>query len=75
MPPPSNGSVAARGEIGNALDISAKEYRLLDMKMNIFEIEAMLSICLYQLFLTFVISFDCDTLITKSHFVLISDNV
>ena len=36
--------------------------------MNVFEVEAMLSICLYQRFLTFVISFDCDTLVTKSLF-------
>ena len=46
MPLPSNGSVAARGEIGNALDISVKEDRSLYMEMNVFEIEAMLSICL-----------------------------
>ena len=74
MPPPSNGSVAARGEIGNALDIFVKEERSLDMEMNIFEIEAMLSICLYQRFLAFVISFDCDTLTTKSTFCLF-DNI
>ena len=38
------------------------------MRMNDFEIEAILSICLHQRFLTFVISFDCDTFITKSYF-------
>ena len=41
------------------------------MIMNVFEIEAILSICLYQRFFNFVISFECDTLITKSFFVLI----
>ena len=64
MPTPSNESVAARGEIVNSLGISVKEYRQLDMEMNVFEIEAMLSICLYQRFLTFVILFGCETLIT-----------
>ena len=47
------------------------------MKMKVFEIEAMLSICLYQRFLIFVIWPDCDTVITKSFFVLMrlfSDN-
>ena len=50
--------------------------------MDVFEIEAILSICLYQIFFTFVISFGCDTLMTISSFVLIqllcrvfSDNV
>ena len=55
MPPPSNGSVAVRGEIGNALDIFVKKIDKLDMEMNVFEIEAILSICRYQRFLTFVI--------------------
>ena len=50
MPPPSNGSVAARAEIGNALDVSVKENRKLDMGMNVFDIEAILSICLYHRF-------------------------
>ena len=45
------------------------------MKMNDFEIEAMLSIRLYQRFLIFVISPDYDTAITKSLFVLMLDNV
>ena len=40
------------------------------MIIKVFEIEAMLSICLYERFLTFVISFGCDTLITKLYFVL-----
>ena len=36
------------------------------MRNNVFEIEAMLSIiCLYQRCITFEISFDSDTLITK----------
>ena len=39
------------------------------MKMNVFEIEAMLSIHLYQRFFIFVISFDYDTVITKSSFL------
>ena len=44
--------------------------------MSVVEIEAMLSLCLYQRFFIFVTSFDCDTLITNSRlFVLISDNV
>ena len=38
------------------------------MIMIAFEIEAILSICLYQRFLAFVISFDCDTLMTQSFF-------
>ena len=44
------------------------------MKMNDFEIEAMLSIRLYQRFLIFVISPDYDTVITKSFFVLMLDS-
>ena len=40
------------------------------MRINIFKIEAILSIRLYQRFLTFVIPFDCDTLLTKSYFCL-----
>ena len=46
------------------------------MKMNDFEIEAMLSIRLYQQFFIFVISPDYDTVITESLFVLMlfSDN-
>ena len=57
-----------RGEIGNALDISVKRGLIIRYGNECFEIEAMLSICLYQQFLTFVISFDRDTLITKSPF-------
>ena len=38
------------------------------MRVNIFEIEAVLSIRLYQSFLCFVISLDYDTVITKSSF-------
>ena len=52
------------------------------MRINVFEIEAILPICLYQKFSAFVISFGCDTFITiSSFFVLIqlfgifSDNV
>ena len=45
-----------------------EEDRQLVMRMNVFEIAAMLSVCLYQRFFNFVISFDCDTLITKSYF-------
>ena len=37
------------------------------MRMNVFEIGAILFICRYQIFFTFVISFECDTLITKSY--------
>ena len=44
------------------------------MKMNDFEIEAMLSIRLYQRFSIFVISPDYDTVITKSFFVLMLDS-
>ena len=44
------------------------------MKMNVFEIEAMLSIRLYQRFFIFVISPDCDTVITKLFFVLMLDS-
>ena len=40
------------------------------MEMNVFEIEAMLFICLYQRFFTFEKSFNCDTLMTKSPFCL-----
>ena len=36
--------------------------------MNVFEIEAMPSFCLYQRFFIFVNSLDCDTVITKSYF-------
>ena len=39
------------------------------MKMNDFEIEAMLSIRLYQRFFFFVISPDYDTVIMKSIFL------
>ena len=39
--------------------------------MNVFKIEAVLSICLYQRLFTFVTSFGCDTLITIQPFVLI----
>ena len=38
------------------------------MKLNVFEIEAMLSIRLYQRFFVFVISPDYDAVITKSLF-------
>ena len=38
------------------------------MRINVFEIEAMLSIRLYQRFFSFVISFDDDTVITNSSF-------
>ena len=38
------------------------------MRMDVFEIEAILSICLYQRFFTIVVFFGSDTLITKSHF-------
>ena len=44
------------------------------MKMNVVEIEAMLSIRLYQRFLIFVLSPDDDTMITKSFFVLMLDS-
>ena len=44
------------------------------MKMNDFEIEAMVSIRLYQRFFMFVISPDYDTVITKSFFVLMLDS-
>ena len=44
------------------------------MKMNDFEIEAMLSIRLYQQFFIFVISPDHNTVITKSFFVLMLDS-
>ena len=44
------------------------------MKMNDLEIEAMLSIRLYQRFFIFVISPDYDTVITKSVFVLMLDS-
>ena len=44
------------------------------MKMNAFEIEAMLSIRLYQRFFIFVISHEYDTVITKYFFVLVLDN-
>ena len=44
------------------------------MKMKVFEIEAMLSVRLYQRFLIFVISPDYDTVITKSFFVLVLDS-
>ena len=43
------------------------------MKMNDFEIEAMLSYHLYQRFFILVISPDYDTVITKSFFVLMLD--
>ena len=49
-----------QGERGNALAIS--------IRVNVFEIEAILSVCRYDKFLNFVISFGCDTLITKSYF-------
>ena len=42
--------------------------------MNDFEIEAMLSIRLYQRCFIFVISPDYDTVITKSFFVLMLDS-
>ena len=38
------------------------------MRVNVFEIETMLSIRLYQRLLIFVISPDYDTVITKSFF-------
>ena len=41
------------------------------MKMNDFEIEAMLSILLYQRFFIFVISPDYDTVMTKSFFFVL----
>ena len=44
------------------------------MKMKDFEIEAMLSIRLYQRFLVFVISPDYDNVIAKSFFVLMLDS-
>ena len=44
------------------------------LKMRYFEIEAMLSIRLYQRFLIFVFSPDYETVITKSFFVLILDS-
>ena len=44
------------------------------MKMNGFEVKAMLSIRLYQRFLIFVISPGYDTVITKSLFVLMLDS-
>ena len=58
-PPPSNGSVAARGEIGNALEISVKKILIdnLEMEMNDFEIKVIVSIFRYQSFLTFAISY------------------
>ena len=43
------------------------------MKMNDFEIEAMLSIRFYQRFFVFVISPDNDTVISKSFFVRMLD--
>ena len=49
MPPPFIGPVVARGERGDALAIS-EEDRLLVMRINVFEIEAIFSTCLYQLF-------------------------
>ena len=55
-----------RGEIGNALDISVKRSYIIRYGNECFKIEAMLSVCLYQRFLTFKISFDRDALITKS---------
>ena len=59
---------ATGGEIGNALDISVKRRLIIRYGNECFEIEAMLSICLYQQVFTFIISFDRDTLMTKSHF-------
>ena len=44
------------------------------MKISVFEIEAMLSIRLYQRFFIFVISPVYDTVITKSFFVLMLDS-
>ena len=44
------------------------------MKMNVFEIEAMLSIRLYHQTFIFVISPDYDTVITKSLFVPMLDS-
>ena len=44
------------------------------MKMSDFEIEAMLSIRLYQRCFIFVISPDYDTVVTKSFFVLVRDS-
>ena len=44
------------------------------MKMNVFEIEAMLSIRLLPAILIFVFSPDYDTVITKSLFVLMLDS-
>ena len=44
------------------------------MKMNVSEIEALLSIRLYQQFFIFVISPDYDTVITNSLFVPMLDS-
>ena len=44
------------------------------MKLNVFEIEAMLSIRIYQQFFILVILHDYDTVITKSFFVLMLDS-
>ena len=57
-PPPSNGSVVARGEIGNALEISVQKILIdnLKMEMNAFETKIIVSIFRYQSFLTFAIS-------------------
>ena len=44
------------------------------MKMDDFGIEAMLSIRRYQRFFIFVILPDCDTVITKSFFVVMLDS-
>ena len=41
------------------------------MRVNVFEIKAMLSIRLYQRFFIFAISFNYDSVITKSSFVLL----
>ena len=74
MPPPAIGSEwsAGRRECPRELldpmpwprrkevipsSISLKK---IDYENECFEIEAMLSICLYQRILTFVISFDCE---------------
>ena len=57
-----------RGEIGNALDVSVKRRLIIRYGNECFKIEAMLSIYLYQRFLTFIVLFDRDSLITKSPF-------
>ena len=62
MPPQASvPDVVAGGGRGSPLAVS--------LKMIYFEIEAMLSIRLYQRFLIFVISPDYDTVMTKSFFL------